>query len=128
MLINLTNHPYALWDDNQKKEAGGKYGVVRDLSFPRVNPHSDEKDIARLAKELFNQVQRLLSKPSGKHNEDAVHIQGEFTLVFALVSLLLKHGIKCIASTTERKVAVQADGTKISRFSFVRFREYKSLE
>jgi len=64
---------------------------------------------------------KILNNFSNQNN--AVHIQGEFTFVFALVSLLLNHNIKCIASTTSRNV-IEENGKKITEFQFVKFREY----
>ena len=53
-----------------------------------------------------------------------VHIMGEMTLTYAIVSRLLKRGVCCMASTTTREVATDTDGNKISVFRFVRFRQY----
>ena len=53
----------------------------------------------------------------------AVHIMGEMNFTYALVNKLKANGIKCVASTTKRET-VEENGVKISKFNFVRFREY----
>ena len=51
-------------------------------------------------------------------------VQGEFRLAHALVRKLQQIGIVCVAATTHREVVEQSEGTKTTRFNFVRFREY----
>lgn len=48
---------------------------------------------------------------------------GEMNFTYALVSKLKAHNIRCVASTTKRET-VEENGVKISKFNFVRFREY----
>jgi len=48
---------------------------------------------------------------------------GEMTLTYCIVRMLKEKGIRCIASTSERK-ALSENGLRLSEFSFVRFREY----
>ena len=60
--------------------------------------------------------------------EDAVLVQGEFTCVYHIVSILKEKGIKVVAATTERENVEETDvtGATVKRvlFRFVRFREY----
>jgi len=58
----------------------------------------------------------------------AVHIMGELTFCFAMVARLQKAGVTCLASTTRRETVENGDGSKTSRFEFVRFREYTTLK
>lgn len=48
VFVNFTNHPSAYWDENQRKEVL-KYGMIRDMPFPAVDPESDEAYIDSLA-------------------------------------------------------------------------------
>lgn len=120
MLINLSNHPYALWGDRQKK-AAAIYGTTIDLPFPSVAPDADEEEIRRLA-DLY--LKRVLGM--GKAEAFTVHIMGEQTLCFALISSLHRLGIPCIASCAARDVIMQPDGHKLVNFNFIRFRKYSS--
>lgn len=116
-LINLTNHPYSQWGETQK-EAAKIYGECIDIPFPIVDPEADAEDIVALADEFLHKITEL--------GEDlTVHIMGEQTFCYSLISKLKKKGIPSIASATARDVTILPDGSKQVRFHFSRFREYK---
>lgn len=116
MFINLTNHPSSGWSEEQLS-AAKKYGEVVDISFPNIEPYFTSKDINELADEAVEGVKLLDAHP-------VVHVMGEMTFTYAVVSRLKVLGITCVASTTERLVKMMPDGKKISEFKFVQFREY----
>ena len=113
MLLNLSNHPSASWSPAQLAAAGGN---VVDLAFPQVAPDGDEAYIEQLANDYYNKINAM-------SNIKAVHIMGEMNFTYSLVSKLKAHNIRCVASTTKRET-VEENGVKISKFNFVRFREY----
>lgn len=118
MFINLTNHPSSQWDERQTK-AARQFGEIEDMAFPQVNPNDSREDIEAIAEET---AKSIVEK---SHDCDVtVHIMGEMTFVYNLVFRLKSMGIRCVASTTERIVKDNDDGTKTSEFSFVGFREY----
>ena len=49
---------------------------------------------------------------------------GELTFCFSVVQQLKEKGVRCVASTTERVVEETDDNKKVSKFTFVQFREY----
>ena len=55
IFVNFTNHPSAYWDENQRKEAL-KYGMIRDMPFPSVDPESDEAYIDSLAQQVIKRL------------------------------------------------------------------------
>ena len=118
MFINLSNHPSRYWDDKQR-EATRCYGDIVDFPFPIVAPNADSRELQALAQ---NCVQKILSM--GEADNITVHVMGEMTFTFAVVKRLKELGIRCVASTSERRTTYTADGVKMSEFSFVRFREY----
>lgn len=118
MFINLSNHPSSAWEAKQI-EVARRYGEIVDIPFPQVNPENSHQDIEVLADKYAAMIENM-----GKETYTIVHIMGEMTFVFALVSRLKGMGIKCVASTTERIATELEDGTKLSEFSFVNFREY----
>lgn len=124
MLINLTNHPLAQWENKQKQMAETLYGKIIDLPFPAVNPLASAEEVAGTAKTYFEKVLELLSSYSNHNKPNAVHIQGEFTFVYKLVALLKQAGIICVASTSNRDVTGTDNGKKTVIFGFVQFREY----
>jgi hypothetical protein len=125
MLINFSNHPSVKWDESQLQEAKRLFGTVADLPFPGVDPGASEKDIEHLAKSYFGKITSMLDECANEPSPNAVHIQGEFTFAFALVSMLLSSGIRCVASTSHRRVTELENGTKNITFAFVRFRDYR---
>ena len=66
----------------------------------------------------------LLMAASKDFDNVTIHIVGEPTLVFAIVTLLKNKGIRCMASTTKRESKELPDGKKLSEFKFIRFRDY----
>ena len=115
MLLNLSNHPSASWPAAQLTAAGGTSQVC-DLPFPQVDPSGDEAYIKQLVNDYYNKIVTF-------QGITAVHIMGEMNFTFALVNKLKANGIRCLASTTMRET-VEENGVKISKFNFVRFREY----
>lgn len=115
-LVNLTNHPYSGWDAEQTKAARA-FGECVDMPFPVVDPEAGTEEIQALAEDFMNRIIAL-------DGELTVHIMGEQTFCYALISLLLKRGIRCIASCTSRDVTILPDGSKQVRFHFSRFRDY----
>jgi len=121
MLINFSNHPSKDWSELQLK-AAEKYGMVTDWPFPAVNPMVETYDIGQLAETYAMQLRKILANE--EQGISAIHIMGELTFCHALVNLLQLFGITCLASTTARETVNNPDGSKTTRFGFVRFREY----
>lgn len=121
MLINLSNHPSENWSRRQKLAAEKKYGKVVDLAFPKINPETSSAQIKNKAGKYLDRCLRLIDKSSGE--TCAVHVMGESTFTFALVTELKQNNITCVASTTDRNVS-ETSSSKTSYFAFVRFREY----
>lgn len=119
IFFNLSNHPSDKWTEEQRK-AAEQYGEIIDLPFPAINSAADGEEITLLAEVTFN---KILSLAEGK--SATVHLMGEMTFTYALVTRLKDAGIRCVASTTDRMVSDNADGTRITQFHFVRFREYE---
>lgn len=116
MFINLTNHPSSGWSEEQLK-AAQQYGEIVDLSFPNIEPYFTTKDINDMAENTVDGIMKLDMHP-------VVHVMGEMTFTFAVVSRLKAIGVSCMASTTERLVKMTPEGKKISEFKFIQFREY----
>lgn len=119
MLINLSNHPLSTWSNKQLKQAELQFGEVVDYPFPHVAPESDMDEIKELAQNIFEEIIKLY-----EHKEITIHIMGEFSLVYQLVSLFQKNNIQCVLSTSNRIVEELEDGSKKVFFDFVKFRSY----
>ena len=118
MLVNFSNHPSRYWD-NRQREASRCYGDIFDLPFPAVAPNSSYDQLQTISQEWVQKIMEL-----GDAKNLTVHIMGEMTFTFMVVTRLKELGIRCVASTTERKTTYNPDGTKVSEFQFVMFREY----
>ena len=118
LFVNFSNHPSKYWD-NKQRDASQNYGELFDMPFPQIDPNASDEDLQMLAQNCVNKIASL-----GDSKSITVHIMGEMTFAYMVVTRLKEMGIKCIASTTERKTTYNDDGTKLSEFSFVRFREY----
>lgn len=118
IFLNISNHPLSTWTEPQKAAAGCE---ILDIPFPLVPPMASREDVQAMADEIGSQVADLITDGM---EIAAAHIMGDMALTFALVVRLKNMGIKCVESTTLRKVIDQPDGGKTSYFNFVQFREY----
>lgn len=121
MLINLSNHPVAKWQEKQIQVAKKKYKEIYDIPFPYISPRLGTKAVQKKAERYLEKILELLKDSKDKNN--AVHLMGEFTFVYHLVNLLKMKKIPVLCSTTDRIVEEVKD-RKIVTFKFVRFREY----
>jgi hypothetical protein len=120
MLINLSNHNSNKWSTAQFEKAEA-YGTIYDMSFPQINPEATESEIENMANEYYDEILHLFK--NSKETNNAVHIMGEFTFCFTLITLLKAKDITCLASTTER-IVKEVNNQKISVFNFIKFRRY----
>lgn len=119
LLVNLSNHPYKDWSEDQKK-AAEKYGDVQDMAFPEIDP---AMKIDKIKKEIAAaQIDEI--KNMCKERRVTVHIMGEMSYTFYVVSQLKAFGIRCICSTSERDTEDLGGGEKKVTFRFKRFRDY----
>lgn len=118
LFLNLSNHSSDKWSKAQL-DAARAYGEVVDMPFPEIDPGATTEEIHRLAEEYAEEI-------SCKYPDCdlTVHLMGEMTFCFRLVTLLHARGVRCVASTTQRKTSELPDGTKESIFEFEAFREY----
>ncbi|MCR9290713.1 MAG: CRISPR-associated protein [Bacteroidetes bacterium] len=115
MLLNLSNHPSTRWTEEQMNTAIEQYSRIKDLFFPNIPPELGSEGLEELVDQYLQKIQ--------KENPKAVHLMGEMTFTYRLVTKLKEAGIPCIASTTNR-IVEEKDGKKIVQFQFVQFREY----
>ncbi len=117
--VNCSNHPSSGWSHRQIIEAS-RYGKIVDVPFPNVDWKMDDREIEELADQV---TEKIL-----KQNPNAVMCMGEFVLCFRIVQKLKEHGIRVLATCSERKSMeyIGEDGVvkKESIFQFNGFREY----
>lgn len=118
LLINLSNHPSADWGTRQR-ETAEMYGEIEDMDFPAIPPEAGEREITDLAEEYVSRIEER-----AETRDVTVHIMGEMTFCYAVITRLQPLGIPCIASTTRRQITEAADGVKEVHFDFETFRKY----
>lgn len=119
VFVNVSNHPSALWGDDQMRAALALGDVVVDVDFPGVPSLATKADVRLMAKRV---VAKVMAVAGGRRV--VAHVMGELTLSFAIVGMLRAEGVVCVASSTERVVEILPDGRKASSFRFGLFREY----
>lgn len=119
MFINFSNHPSALWSEEQAA-AARNYGEVVDMAFPAIDPAANESALDSLADDYARRILRLAP--------DAVLCQGECTFVYRLVRRLDEQGVSVLAACSRRKSHETRcpDGSTLKRsiFEFAGFRCY----
>lgn len=118
VFINFSNHPSRQWGEEQKL-AATEYGPCVDLPFPQVDPLATEEVVEEMAEKCVADILRLTQDKLA-----TVHVMGEMSLAFRVVTHLKHLRVPCVASTTYRIVNENADGTKQVKFCFERFRPY----
>lgn len=121
ILLNFTNHPSSGWSREQKA-AAAEYGTVVDIPFPAIDENADTATICSLAEDYKQRLQSY-----GNNKEVTIHIMGEHTLIHSLLCRMQSLGYRCIASTTNRIVEEQPDGSRNVKFCFCKFREYETI-
>lgn len=119
LFLNLSNHPCSSWTAEQLA-AAREFGDIMDLPFPQVAPDAAEEEIGRLAGEQV----ALIRKYAAEHDV-TVHVMGEMSLTYSLVSRLTALGIRCVCSTSYRVVRDEGDGKRLVEFHFNKFRSYE---
>jgi hypothetical protein len=117
MFVNVSNHSSDKWSPEQLKSAR-QFGEVVDLGFPNVNPNLFSVELEDLVLEWLEKITSL-EKDEMIH----VHLMGETGFVCRLAMRLSNLKFHVLHSTTARVVEEKADGTKVSIFKFVRFRD-----
>jgi len=127
MLLNLSNHPLSKWSPEQRQAAEREYQSVVDLPFPPQDPAASLEQVGRTVRATADECERILSENApGQRN--AIHIMGEFTFTYLFVKEMERRGLPCVASTTERIVTDNPDGSKTTVFQFVQFRPYFNVQ
>ena len=113
--INFSNHPSRLWTQ-QQIEAALKFGDIKDIPFPEVNPYDTTEDIQILADHYVELIK--------KENPACVMCQGELCLSYNVIVKLKQNNIKTVAACNYRNIILGDNLTKTTIFEFIQFREY----
>ena len=117
--INISNHPSDKWDEKQRI-AALEYGSIVDIPFPEIDTNDSTEKLTQLADEYLGKIKAIASPYSS-----VVHLMGEQTFCFSLLTRLQKAGYRCVASTTKRIVQEIGNNERCVVFGFEKFREYE---
>lgn len=120
LLINHTNHPYALWSQAQKEYTSGHYRDVVDMAFPNIDPVLTTTEVYQMVCDYQHAI-------STTYDGYDILISGEMTYVYQFVKEAISKGVLCMCATTERRVSEQADGTTVRYFEFIKYRPYETI-
>jgi len=113
MLINISPISVEDWNEKQYLTAIEKYKEIAEISYPEINPESDNVAVLHIAKDV---AKMIFGKVEPLKYTDAVLVGGELNFTFALVYTLRLYGIFCVAATYK----TLPDGKQ----EFVQFRQY----
>lgn len=121
MFVNLSNHPSEKWSDQQKGMFSGGHAIV-DIPFPPVPASASMVEVHAMARDIVaaHFIDPARGWTDGRKNR--VMVQGEFSLTIELTRMLQALGWECVVACSERNTVDNDDGTKTTRFEFVRFR------
>ena len=142
LLINISNHPSSSWSEGQKRG----WDII-DVPFLVVPWDASEEDVRNLAQGIFSSLVQLLYQREKRRGyccrqpeknriiikrlcaSATIHVAGEWSLFFALVSLLRSYGATIVCACSERKTVetIRTDGAtqKQTIFEFKKWREIK---
>jgi Mg2+ and Co2+ transporter CorA len=109
MLINFSNHNSSRWKEKQKQISYELFNSIVDIEFPSINPEAEADELEQLLNKTMDELLKIIDQSNDENK--AIHIMGEMTFSFRLVTKLKERGIRCIASTTERRIE-ERDGLK----------------
>lgn len=118
MFVNLSNHPIASWSKKQL-DVASKFGEPINIPFPNINPRDGEAELRVLCDIYLDKIHE-----QGNPENLVIHLMGEMSFTFLLLSALMNEGYRCVASTSERIVKETDKGVKEVLFEFVGFRDY----
>lgn len=119
MLINLSNHPSKSWSTVQLLTAS-HYGELVDIPFPQIAPEATAEQIDELALKYLEQIREIKQCDT---ELIIVHIAGELSFCYAMITLLKECGYTVVTSTTRRIIEQVDNKTIIKRFEFNQFRK-----
>jgi hypothetical protein len=119
VFINLSNHPSNNWNAKQSDAALSLAERIMDIPFPNVPPTDTVEDVAKMVKDVLNSISEI-----GRWQDIVIHVMGEATFVAQMV-LTAPPSVPLVCSTTQRVSVDKEDGTKVSVFTFCKFRDLR---
>ena len=96
MLINCTDSPSSEWTEKKLSAAKNKFGLIEDISLPKVNDKMTDEDIDLLADESFENIMLIFDESEDMTKPQAVFLDEERVLDIRVRERLEEIEIHCI--------------------------------
>ena len=113
MFANISTHPTTKWSRLQIIDAGklgGGAGII-DVPFPRIDPHSSEEEVDRMAQKLCNHLNQEVT---------AAMVMGEYSMTIRITEILKARGIDVVVASMDSGFTIDDNGQPIR--PFIKFR------
>ena len=97
MLINCTDSPFEEWTEKKLSAAKDKFGLIADLTLPKVNDKMADEDIDSLADESFEKILLIFDECLDKTKPDAVFLDENLALDIRIRERLDEIEIRCVS-------------------------------
>jgi len=96
MLINCTDSPTSEWTEKKLSDAKDSFGLIEDVSLPKVNDKMTDEDIDLLADESFENIMLIFDETDEMSKPQAVFLDEELALDIRIRERLEAIEIHCI--------------------------------
>ena len=96
MLINCTDSPSSEWTEKKLSAAKVIFGLIEDVSLPKVNDKMTDEDIDLLADESFENIMLIFDETDEMSKPQAVFLDEELALDIRIRERLEEIEIHCI--------------------------------
>jgi hypothetical protein len=121
VFINLSNHPSNNWSPKQCDAALSLAERIMDIPFPNVPPTHSLAAVREMVKGALVQIE---DAAPCLWADIVLHVMGEASFIAQMV-LSAPEEMELVCSTTERVSVEKEDGTKVSVFTFCKFRNLR---
>ena len=96
MLINCTDSPSSEWTEKKLSAAKDNFGLIEDVSLPKVNDKMTDEDIDLLADESFEKIMLIFDETDEMSKPQAVFLDEYLALDIRIRERLEEIEIHCI--------------------------------
>jgi hypothetical protein len=96
MLINCTDSPSTEWTEKKLSAAQANFGLIEDISLPKVNDKMTDEDIDLLADESFENIMLIFDETDEMSKPQAVFLNDNLALDVRIRERLEEIEIHCI--------------------------------
>ncbi len=96
MLINCTDSPSTEWTETKLSAVKVNFGLIEDITLPKVNDKMTDEDIDLLADESFEKIMLIFDECMNNPKPDAIFLDEQLALDKRIKVRLEEIEMKCI--------------------------------